>query len=54
VRNANLGTTPTHIYLGTHIIEKNLKIYNLVTSSNINQCVYLLIFQTYICVPKNN
>jgi hypothetical protein len=45
-RNANLGITPTHIYLGTHTLlkEKKIKIYNLVTSTDINQFFYLLFF----------
>jgi hypothetical protein len=34
-------------------LAKNLKICNLVTSTNINQFLYLLIFQNVVCVPKN-
>jgi hypothetical protein len=45
-RNANLGTTiPNQIYLAADTsMRKKLKINNLVTSSNINQLFYLLIF----------
>jgi hypothetical protein len=44
-----------HIYIFMHIyiVEFFKKIYNLVTSININQFLYFLIFKNVVCAPKN-